>query len=99
MIVMEMRWEGITPDLYDEVKRRVNWDDNPNPHGHVHLAWFENGALRCCDVWDSAEAFAEFSESRLKPALGGLDIASPPEVRFHEVHDTFVLAANLALAR
>ena len=91
MVVMDMRWEGVTPEQYDAAKRNVGWVQNPNPAGAVHLVWFENGALRCVDVWESEAAFMDFVETRLTPGLEGTGIQGQPEVRFFPTHDTFVL--------
>src|SRR5436853_6368258 len=91
MVVMEMRWVGITPEQYDEVKRRINWLEQPDPDGLVHLAWFEEGALRCCDIWNSEEAFNRFTQNRILPAIEGLGIQGPPEVSFRPAYDTFIL--------
>jgi hypothetical protein len=96
MVVMEMRWQGVTPEQYDEAKRRVDWETNPHPQGRIHIAWFEDGALRCYDVWESEAAFADFTENRLIPGIQGLGIEGPPDVKFHRVHDTHV--NELALA-
>jgi len=99
MVVVEMRWPGVTPAQYDEAKRRVDWEGNPEGAGTVHLAWFEGGALRCYDVWDSGAAFNAFVQNRLMPGLEGLGIEGPPEVRFHPAHDVFILPKAVAGAR
>jgi hypothetical protein len=91
MVVMEMRWPGVTPEQYDEAKRIVDWANNPSPNGRIHIAWFENGALRCYDVWDSEETFNDFAQNRLAPAFARLQIQGQPEVSFHPAHDIFTL--------
>lgn len=98
MVVIEFRWEGVTPEQYDIAKARVDWETNPNPHGLIHIAWFEDGALRCYDVWDDAQAFQEFAETRLMPNVADLGIQTQPEVKVHSAHDTFVLERALVNA-
>ena len=35
-VVMRMRWDGVTPEQYDEAKRRVGWEENPAEGGIFH---------------------------------------------------------------
>jgi hypothetical protein len=98
MVVIEFRWEGVTPEQYDAGKANADWVNNPNPHGLIHIAWFEGGALRCYDVWDSAENFNDFVQTRLMPSVADLGITTTPEVKIHPVHDTFVLERGLVNA-
>lgn len=99
MLVMEMKWQGVTPAQYDEVKAIVNWVGNPSPSGLIHIAWFDAGALRCYGVWENESDFNEFVQTRLMPAVQTTGITTQPEVRFHQAHDTFVLDRALAGSR
>src|SRR5207247_2060600 len=90
MVVMEMHWPEVTPQQYDEVKRRVDWVGNPHGAGQIHIAWFEGGALRCYDVWDSEAAFNDFAQNRLMPVIHEIGIQTEPDAKFHQAHDTFV---------
>jgi hypothetical protein len=79
-IVMQMRWPGVTPKQYDEVREIVGWERDPDPTGRLHVAWFESDGLHVWDVWDSAEAFGAFTETRLMPGVKKVGIAGEPEV-------------------
>src|SRR5437868_4198951 len=57
MIVMSMRWDGVTKQQYDECREKVGWEKNAPKGGSFHVAWFEKNALRVVDVWDSAASF------------------------------------------
>jgi hypothetical protein len=87
--VLELRWEGIEPEQYDEVLQRVDWENRPARGGVFHVVWFEGGAMRIIDVWESEQAWNEFMNERLGPVLAELGIDSRPDVRFHEAHRYF----------
>jgi hypothetical protein len=84
-VVMSMRWVGVTPEEYETARETVGWEREPAQGGRNHVAWFEGGALRVVDVWDSEEDFQRFANERLMPALasaGILEGKGEPEVTF-----------------
>lgn len=94
-IVMRMTWAGVTPEQYDEVRRRTNWVGNPDPGGDVHIASFDaDGTLHCTDVWASAEAMNTFLEQRIFPTVTDLGISTAPEVEIDDCHECFVPHLN-----
>lgn len=86
-IRMRMRWDGVTADLYDEARRVVKWDTDPAEGGLLHEAWFVGDQLNVCDVWESAEAFNAFVETRLMPGVAQVGIQGQPEVEVLPVHN------------
>jgi hypothetical protein len=94
-IVMRMTWPGVSPEQYDEVRRRTNWVGNPAPGGDVHIASFdEDGTLHCTDVWDSQEQLNTFLTERIFPTVAELGFTSEPEVRIDDCHECFVPHLN-----
>src|SRR5512138_2406867 len=91
MVVLDIRWEGLTPEQYETLKKNVGWVQNPNPNGYIHLVWAEGNGLHAVDVWESAESFEEFTQTRLPPAAHAIGIPNWPEVATYPVLDTFVL--------
>lgn len=85
-IVMKMKWDGVTPDQYDQATKTVNWVDDAPAGGMFHVSWFENGALNVIDVWDSAEQFQAFTNDRLMPGVQKLGIQGAPEVDIQPTH-------------
>ena len=67
-VVMQMRWDGVTPEQYDETCDIVQWERDAPPGGIFHVAWFEDGALRVLDVWETPDQFQAFVETRSPPA-------------------------------
>ncbi len=88
-IVMQMRWEGVTPELYDAVRREVGWEEQLPDGGICHIAWFEDGALRVVDAWQSAEAFETFTQTRLMPGVAKVGIVGEPDVSIQPAHRVF----------
>ena len=86
---MVMRFEGITPEIYDAACEKIGWERDPAPGGIFHAAWFEGGALHVVDIWESPEDFERFTAERLAPGLAEMGVTQQPEVSFHEVHRLF----------
>ena len=84
-VVMSMRWVGVTPEDYATALEAVGWEREPAKGGRNHVAWFESGAFRVVDVWDSEEDFRRFADERLMPGLasaGILEGKGEPEITF-----------------
>ena len=91
-IVMLMKWEGITPAQYDELRNEVQWEGNM-PQGAVfHVAAFGNNAVHVTDIWESADEFNNFIQNRLMPAVVKKGITNKPAVDTFPVHAIFVPA-------
>jgi hypothetical protein len=89
-VVMSMHWNGLTPEQYEAARAAVNWEGNEPNGGKVHISWFEDGALRVVDVWDSAEAFNAFASERLMPGIAHLDFPGEPQVSITPAHAMFI---------
>ncbi|MEV4561197.1 hypothetical protein AB0K51_29970 [Kitasatospora sp. NPDC049285] len=89
-VVMSMVWAGATPEQYDTVRAAVDWELVPAAGGHVHVAWFDAGALHVTDVWESQQAFETFMAERLAPEIEKAGIAGTPEVSYAPLHRRFV---------
>jgi hypothetical protein len=85
-IVMQMRWPEVTPQQYDQVREIVGWEQNPDPAGRLHVAWFQADGLHVWDVWDSEEAFGRFTQDRLMPGVQKIGVAGQPEVTMVRLH-------------
>ena len=87
VIVNEM--EGANQDLYDQVNPKVMEGGNLPDGCELHIAGpYENG-WRVITVWDSEEAFQQFRDEKLIPALqeaGGEDRIAP-NVTANPVHN------------
>lgn len=44
--VMVMKWDGVTPDQYEKIRKTVNWEGDAPKGATFHVAGFNNNALR-----------------------------------------------------
>src|SRR3954447_18159041 len=88
-VVMNMRWDGVTPDQYDAARQEVKWEVDAPDGAIFHVAWFDDGAIRVIDVWESAEQFQTFAEERLTPGTTKVGIAGEPDVTIVPAHRYF----------
>jgi hypothetical protein len=88
-VVMSMKWSGVTPDQYEQVRRSVDWEGD-TPEGAIfHVAGFDDDGLRVVDLWESAEQGQAFVGSRLMPATREMGVEGEPEVELYPAHATF----------
>ncbi|MBI3978787.1 MAG: hypothetical protein HY331_11440 [Chloroflexi bacterium] len=88
-VVIIMKWEGITPQQYDAARDLVKWESNVPAGGLYHVAAFDQKGLRVVDVWESAEAFQQFAETRLMPGVRQLGLPGEPKVEIYPAHRIF----------
>lgn len=67
----------------DAARETVNWEGDQPDGGLLHVPWFVDGGLRVTDVWESAEQFNAFVESRLRPGTREVGIEGEPRVEIH----------------
>ena len=88
-VVMMMEWEGVTRDQYEAVRKHVGWETQVPAGGMYHVAAFSPKGLRVVDVWQSAEQFNRFVESRLLPGTRAVGIEGQPKTEILETHTIF----------
>jgi hypothetical protein len=91
-VLMEMEGD-FTAEQYDAIDKAVDVRGNP-PDGFIaHSAEdLGGGRMRVRDLWESAEAFGAFAESRLGPTIAqtlGDDAPAVPEPKFTELHNAY----------
>ena len=91
-IVMMMQWPGVTLEEYDKVRAIVRFDVDAPAGGAFHVAAAGEDGLRRSDVWDSAEQFQAFVETRLMPGVAQVGIHTEPKVEILPVHYAFAPA-------
>lgn len=91
--MMIMKWDGVTLDQYEAVKRIVDWETYPAEGGQMHATAHDGSGLRITDVWDSPEAFQTFVDGRLMPAVMQVGLSNQPDVEIYPLHDLFIPAS------
>ena len=91
-VFMEMEMQ-VTPDQYEAVDAALDPKGDPPPGMIAHTARFDGDTLKILDIWESADAFGQFAESRLGPTIGetlGDDAPDgPPQPTFTELHNAY----------
>lgn len=85
-VVMTMRWAGVTPEQYDELRDLVAWEAEKPPGAIYHCAAFDETGIRVTDVWETADQFETFAATRLMPAVHKVGVMGEPAVEIHPAH-------------
>ena len=86
---MSLRWPGMTLAQYDEVMPALGLDEDPPAGSVIHFAGEADGELRVFDVWESAEQFQAFVESRLTAATEAAGVEGEPDVTIFPLHNVW----------
>jgi hypothetical protein len=89
-VVARVVLRGVSKDVYDKVRAEVGWLDTAPTGGIAHLSWWEGEDSHNMDAWESEEAFGQFGDQRLGPALAKLGVESAPEITFYPAHEVFL---------
>lgn len=89
---MIMKWEGVTPDQYEAIRKTINWEGNIPKGAVFHVAAFEKNGIRVTDIWESENEFNDFVQTRLMPGTAAAGIKGQPQVEILPAHAIFVPA-------
>jgi hypothetical protein len=91
-VMMQMHWDGVTPEQYDKMRKSVGMDENI-PAGLVfHAAGFKDDAISVTDVWESADDFNAFVQNHLMSAAKEAEVEGQPHVEIFPLHATLAPA-------
>ena len=86
-VVMNMRWDGVTPEQYEAAREQVGWEQHAPEGGLIHIASFADEARSGSPTCGRrAEDFNRFAERRLMPVVQELGIEGEPDVTITPVH-------------
>lgn len=78
--------DGVSKEIYEQLRKEVNWEGNPPPGGMFHVSGFGNKGGRVVDIWSSEQDFNNFISTRLMPALQKRNIPRP-QAEIIQVHN------------
>jgi len=93
-VVMSMHWPEANLDQYEQARKEVDWERQVPAGALFHVAFLADDGFRVIDLWESPEAFQQFLETRLGPAIQRIGIQGQPNVSFAPAHRIF--NANVA---
>ena len=78
---------NITKQMYEALRKEVDWERN-HPAGVIlHAAGFESGNnVRVADIWESEEELNNFVSSRLMPVMQKGQVPAP-KVEIFQIND------------
>jgi hypothetical protein len=84
-----MQFKNATLEQYDEVIAKMGFEPGGAgaPGGLFHWVAATADGVRVTDVWESAEQFQEFADTKIGPITQEVGIDGPPEVTMYEVHN------------
>lgn len=88
-VLMMMEWSGVTREQYDSVRKIVNFEGDAPKGGLFHVAAVTDTGLRVVDVWERAEDFQSFVETRLMPGVQKAGIAGEPKVQVLPAYNVY----------
>jgi hypothetical protein len=88
--VIIMKWDGVTPNQYDETRKLVNWEGNPPKGAVFHVSGYDGKAMRVTDIWETPDDYNNFVQTRLMPGVKEAGIKSDPQVELVPVHAIFI---------
>jgi hypothetical protein len=78
---------GITKQMYEMVRREVQWETKIEPGGLLHVCAFDgSGEIHVADVWESDVALSNFMNRRLIPCMKKLGFPEP-SVAVYPIHN------------
>ena len=78
MIMAMFTGRGFTKDMYDRLRKEVNWEGERIDGWMFHAVCFdESGDLRMINIWESREQMSEAFASRLGPVMRKIGIPAP----------------------
>jgi hypothetical protein len=79
--------EGFTKQMYEDLKREVDWENNPPVGVILHVAALDkSGNIQVADIWESEQDFTNFINSRLKAGFDKIN-ATMPKGEYYQVHN------------
>ena len=78
MIMAIFTGKGFTKDMYDRLRKEVNWETERIDGWMVHAVRFdESGDLQMINIWESREKMSAAFASRLGPVMRKIGIPAP----------------------
>jgi hypothetical protein len=79
--------QGFTKQMYENLKKEVDWENNPPTGVILHAAGLDNsGNIQVADLWESEQDFNNFATTRLKAGFEKIN-APMPKGEIYQVHN------------
>jgi hypothetical protein len=88
-IAVELNFKGATLDQYDQILQKTGLTPGgATPPGAIcHWVAATDDGMRVVDVWETQEAYDQYTAEVIFPYSAEVGITDPPEMRVYEVHN------------
>ena len=91
-ILMLLEFDGVTTEQYDQVNEELDPASNPPKGLILHSGAETDAGMKVVDIWESADAWQDFLDNRLSPAVVEVmgpppEGAEPPPIEIRELRD------------
>src|SRR5947209_11720602 len=90
--IRQTHWREAARASYGRAREQVGWDRDVPAGAKLHISGFGDDGLHVLDVWESPQAFNDFLQQRLAPAVAEIGIEGQPDVSFFPLHGVFAPA-------
>lgn len=89
---VQLDFKGATLEQYDDVLEATGFlpGGPTGPMALFHWVAKTEEGIRIVDVWESVEAFEEFTRTRSSDAFADAGVSEPPQIQFFEVHNYLI---------
>lgn len=84
-VLVQFTQSGVTPEIYDSIRKEIGWEDHTPPGALFHAAAFDGDGIHAIDVWSSEAEMREYFRTHLAPAAAKLGYAVD-EPKVYAVH-------------
>ena len=92
-IITTITGQGFTKDMYERLRRGVDWDAEPVDGWLSHAVYFDEGGIHITNMWVSIQHMQDAFATRLGPVMRKIGIPLP-HVQIHETFNMSVFQAN-----
>ena len=87
-VMIMIEGKGATSEMYDKANEILGVSKGADIPGLIcHTAALTDDGLQIVDVWESEEAFQDFLQNRLGPALGQVGMPQTGQPRILPIHN------------
>lgn len=84
-ILAQFTQSGVTPEIYDAIRKQLGWEAAAPPGALFHAAAFDGDVIHEVDVWSSEAEMRDYFETRLGPIAKehGVAVQEPKTLPVH----------------
>jgi hypothetical protein len=87
MAILAIFTGNITKQMYESLRKEVDWEHKQPPGGMFHSAGFDDsGNIRVADIWESKEDLNKFVNERLMPVMQQHKMPTP-QMEIFQIHN------------